>query len=289
MLKATTLRVFPPTLSWQECLKEAASAGYQGVEVNFDGRLNLDCPDNTLKAIKRLARETRIRITSVYSRQQWWTPISSSNSEKRKQGIEALRRLIEIASRLEARVVLVIPGAVDNSILSPEVEITPYDVVYQRSAEVIGDLSSAAEKEGVVLAVENVPGKFLLSPLEMKGFIEEIGSPAVGCYFDVGNCLYLGGYPEQWIRILGGHIKDVHLKDYSLSAGGLSGFTGIFLGDVNWQEVARALAETGYDYALTSEVLPPYRHHPEHLWLNASVAIDSLMEDIRKHRSAIAR
>jgi len=74
MLKATTLRVFPPTLSWQECLKEAASAGYQGVEVNFDGRLNLDCPDNTLKAIKRLARETRIRITSVYSRQQWWTP-----------------------------------------------------------------------------------------------------------------------------------------------------------------------------------------------------------------------
>ena len=289
MLKATTLRVFPPEFSWQQCITEAASAGYEGVEVNFDGRLNLDCREDTLEAMRRLARQAAMRITSVYSRQQWWTPISSSDREKRKRGIETVKRLIEIASRLEARVILVIPGAVDNSILSSDVEITPYDVVYRRSAEAIASLCPQAQKEGVALAVENVPGKFLLSPLEMKRFVEEIGSPAVGCYFDVANCLYLGGYPEQWIRILGSHIRDVHLKDYRLSAGGLSGFTGIFQGDANWQEVVKALAETGYDYALTSEVLPPHQHHPERLWLDASAAIDCLIGDIETYKERVAQ
>jgi len=288
MLKATTLRVFPSAWSWRRCIQEAASAGYEGVEINFDGRLDLGCSKALLGQIKRRAREAGIKITSVYSRQQWLTPISSGDSSKREQGISALKRLIEIASYLEARVILVIPGAVDNSILSSDVEITPYEVVYERSSEAIRTLAPAAEKEGVVLAIENVPGKFLLSPLEMKRFIEEIGSPAVGCYFDVANCLYADGYPEQWIGILSGHIRNVHLKDYRLSAGGLSGFTDIFEGDVNWQEVAKALAETEYDYALTCEVLPPYQHHPERLWLDAASAIDSLREDIERFRGGMA-
>lgn len=283
MIKATTLRVFPPSWTWQKCVQEAAASGYEGVEINFDGRLELDCPDEVLDEIKAFAKQHGIRVTGVYSRQQWRTPISSERKETRETGVRALRRLIEIAGRLDSPVILVIPGAVDNSILSSDVELVPYDVVYQRSGEVIQQLSADAQRAGVSLAVENVPGKFLLSPIEMKRFIEEINSPAVGCYFDVANCLYLDGYPEHWIRILAGHIRNIHLKDYKLSAGDLSGFTDIFAGDVNWSEVTKALSEIGYDYALTSEVLPPYAHHPEQLWRSASAAIDSLAADIERH------
>ncbi|GIT72775.1 MAG: hypothetical protein Ct9H300mP28_25890 [Pseudomonadota bacterium] len=70
----------------------------------------------------------------------------------------------------------------------------------------------------MAIAVENVWNKFLLSPLEMREFIDNFNTSQVGVYFDVGNVL-LTGYPDQWIRILGSRIKRVHIKDFKLSVG----------------------------------------------------------------------
>lgn len=281
MFKGITLRTFPPELNWKDCISLASSTGFDSVEINFDGRLDLDTSDSLLLEIKHFAESRNIVIDSVYSRRQWATPISSVNPDVRREGEAVLARLVTIAGLLEARVILVIPGAVDNSCISVEnLEITPYEDVYKRSLETISRTAVNAEKSGIILAVENVPGKFLLSPLEMKAFIEKTESSSVGCYFDVANCLYCHGYPEQWIRILDKHIKAIHLKDYRLAAGNLTGFINIFEGDVNWPEVAGALSEIGYDFSLTSEVLPHYRHHPEQLWESVSRRIDSLIADI---------
>lgn len=282
MFKGITLRTFPSGLNWKECISLAASTGFDSVELNFDGRLDLDVTDFLLSEIRRYAECKDISIDSVYSRRQWATPISSSNPDVRKEGEFVLNRLVDIAAVLEARVILVIPGAVDNSCISTEnLEITSYEDVYKRSLETITNTALKAEEFDIILAVENVPGKFLLSPLEMREFIEKTESSSVGCYFDVANCLYCHGYPEQWIRILGKHIKAVHLKDYKLVSGNMTGFVNIFEGDVNWLEVTRALIETGYDLSMTSEVLPSYRYHPEHLWESVSRRIDSLITDIK--------
>ena len=282
MFKGITLRTFPPEWDWKQCISTAASAGFDSVEINFDGRLDLDMNDSKLGEIRNFAKSNNIIIDSVYSRKQWTTPISSSNPEIRKKGKAVLNRLVDIAALLEVRVILVIPGAVDNSCISTEnLEITHYEDVYNRSLDTISQTAVKAEKSGIILAVENVPGKFLLSPREMREFIEKTESPSVGCYFDVANCLYCHGYPEQWIKILGNHIKAVHLKDYKLASGNLTGFVNIFEGDVNWPEVTKALSETGYDLSMTSEVLPSYKYHPEQLWESVSSRIDLLIEDIR--------
>ena len=282
MIKAITLRSFPADMDWRECFRESRASGFDGVEVNFDGMFDLDCPLKTLQAIRQTARRYKIKIASVYSRRQWQAPISSRDQRKSGNGRKVLQRLIDIAEILEAPTVLVIPGAVDNSILSKDVEIIPYDEVYERVLDVLSGLSEIACKKGVFLALENVPNKFLLSPLEMRDFIDRIGSRAVGCHFDVANCLYSGGYPEQWIRILSQRIKAVHLKDYRLASGTLAGFVDIFAGDINWPEVCRALAEIDYQGALISEVLPAYKYHPEMLWKSASLAMDLVIADIRK-------
>ena len=282
MFKGLTLRTFPPELDWMDCISLAASSGFDSVEINFDGRLDLNVADSLLVEIRRFAESKNIIVDSVYSRRQWAAPISSTNPDVRQEGEVVLNRLVDIAAVLEARVVLVIPGAVDNSCISLEnLEITSYEDVYKRSLETISRTAVKAEKSGITLAVENVPGKFLLSPLEMKEFIEKTESSFVGCYFDVANCLYCQGYPEQWIRILNKHIKAVHLKDYRLASGNLTGFVNIFEGDVNWPEVTKALSDTGYDLSMTSEVLPAYKHHPEQLWESVSSRIDLLIEDIK--------
>jgi L-ribulose-5-phosphate 3-epimerase len=284
MIKATSMRCFPQEMNWRECIKEARVSGYEGVEVNFDGRFDLDCSENDLKELKNVADGNGIKIVSVYSRQQWKTPISSGEKKKREEGIRTLERLIEIAEYLEAPTILTIPGAVDNSILSADREIVTYEDAYKRVKDTIAGLAPRAKSAGVILALENVPNKFLLSPLEFRGMIEEVGSDAVGCHFDTANCLYYQGVPEDWIRILGKYIKAIHLKDYKTSVGTLNGFCDIFEGDTNWKEVCMAIAETGYDGSIISEVLPVFRNHPEVLWKNASISIDRIIKDIQEFR-----
>jgi len=284
LTKATTLRVFPATWHWKQCLAEARRTGYTGVELNFDGMFDLPCPARTLRAIKHDLKKHRLQAVSVYSRQQWKTPISSPNKAKSEQGKTTLKQLIEIAAALEAPSVLTIPGAVDNSILSPAAEQVPYDEVYDRTLRVLGELAPLAEKKGIVLALENVPNKFLMSPLEFRDFIDRTGSRAVGCHFDVANCLYNRGYPEHWISILGMRIKAVHFKDFRLAVGNLNGFTDIFEGDINWPEVCRALARGHYRGPLISEVLPACKHHPETLWISAATALDKIRQDIIQYR-----
>ncbi len=280
----TTLRIFPETIGWQVCLQEAASAGFDGVEINFDGRFDIECPKNELSRLKVGLREIGVEASSVHSRLQWQAPINSSDPERRATGVRIVRRLIDIANYLEAGIVLTIPGVVDNRLFVHDFEVVDYDEAYKRSSEILADLVHYAEKANVTLAVENVANKMLLSPLEMKQFIEQFDSRYVGLYFDPANCLYLcGGYPEQWINILRDHLKAIHMKDYRTSVGTLAGFVDIFEGDMNWPALVRALAEVGYDGYLTSEVLPPLAFHPEELWRTSAARLTILRDEIRKH------
>jgi hexulose-6-phosphate isomerase len=133
--------------------------------------------------------------------------------------------------------------------------IVRYDVAWQRAEEFLTKLVPEAESAGVVLAIENVWNKFLLSPLEMQRMVDERKSDAIGVYFDVGNIL-LYGYPQQWIEILGKRIARVHLKDFRQSVGTLAGFVDIGEGDVDWEAVGVALHAINYSGPLTAEVVP---------------------------------
>jgi len=98
-----------------------------------------------------------------------------------------------------------------------------------------------------------------LSPLENVRFIDEIGDPNFGAYFDVGNILGTG-YPDQWIRILGPRIKRIHVKDRK--AGPTGGGMPLLAGDVPWDRVMRELRAIGYDSYLTAEI-GTFKHHAE--------------------------
>lgn len=125
------------------------------------------------------------------------------------------------------------------------------------------------------MGIENVWNKILLSPLEMRDFVDDIGSRYLGVNFDVGNVV-LTGFPEHWIRILGRRIKRIHLKDFKwefvpdvkkLSSfkgfakgqcwGTKAAFCDLGAGDVNWREVMKALKDIRYRGPVTAEMLPP--------------------------------
>lgn len=167
------------------------------------------------------------------------------------------------------------PGVVCQGFGTPP-EVVAYDACWERSLAAAKRLAPIAEKHKVKIGMENVWNSFLLSPLEMKTFVDAVGSEYVGVYFDVGNVIPMG-FPEHWIRILGKRICRIHIKDFRKSVGTISGFVDLLSGDVNWPEVMKALREIGYDGPLTAE-MPGYAHDREGNVWQTSNALSRIMK-----------
>ena len=112
----------------------------------------------------------------------------------------------------------------------------------------------AAQAARVLLTPENVWNKFLLSPLEMRAFVDQFQSPWLQTHFDIGNVMQYG-YPQDWILTLGSRIRRIHVKDYKLSTRAEQGhFVDLLQGDVDWKQVMAALVKTGYRGFLSPEI-----------------------------------
>lgn len=277
MKKSITLRAFPPSMKTLDRCALAKRAGYHAVELNLESTEDIN-PSSTvheLDELRRAVADMGLEFSSIYSREQWQYVISTGDPERRQRGMDIIRRLIEVAQVLGIGAVLVIPGAVDDSLFGKKPEVVRYDVAYQRVQAALRELLPMATAAGIDLAIENVPNKLLLSPLEMARFVDELASPHLGVYFDVANAMP-NGFPEHWIEILGRRIKRIHVKDFRRDIGGLQGFCGLLQGDVNWPEVVRAVRQIGYDGYITSEVLPAYKHHHERLIYETSASISAI-------------
>ncbi len=261
-------------ISW---MKLAKDAGFEAIELAIDeqGDISLGSSEGDISKIGEYAEKIGIEISSLATGLFWKYSLTSGKAEVREKGMEIVLKMLDVASWLGTDAILVVPGAVGVDFI-PGGEVIPYDLAYERSSEALKKLAPDAESKKVCIAIENVWNKLLLSPLEMKDFVDSIGSDHVKVYFDVGNVL-LTGYPEHWVKILGKRIKRIHLKDFRRAIGNLNGFVDLLEGDVNWSAVIDALREVGYDSYLTAEMMPPYPHHPEALIYNTSIAMDRIL------------
>lgn len=261
----------------KKCFEIAKAAGFDGVEVALDetGPVSLASTKEDILAVKKMAEEVGVELYSVASGLYWTYNYTSDKAENREKAKEITKKQLQVASWLGCDTILVVPGAV-HVVFDPDSEVIDYDVAYDRALEALRELAPVAEELKVSIGVENVWNKFLLSPLEMRDFIDKVNSPYVGSYFDVGNVLY-SGYPEQWIKILGKRIKKVHFKDYRVSVGSLDGFVDLLAGDVDYVAVKNALDVVGYDGWVTGEMIPPYKQYSDTIIYNTSNAMDRIL------------
>jgi hexulose-6-phosphate isomerase len=140
--------------------------------------------------------------------------------------------------------VLLVPAVVNAQ--------TSYADAWARSQARIREMLPMAEELKVVIAIEEVWNKFLLSPLEMVAYIDDFQSPWVKAWFDVGNVV-LYGYPQDWIRTLGKSVYKVHLKDFKRKEGGYA-WVNLGDGDVDWSAVRKAFVEIGYSGSVIAEL-----------------------------------
>ena len=261
----------------KQSLSLAKDAGFEGVELalNGEGELSMQSTEKEIKEVKKIADDLGLSLYSLSCGLCWDYRLSDDDKAMREKAKDMIKKQLDTAKVLGADTILVIPGVVNVEFSMPEKKVA-YDVVYERALEGLNELKGYAEQLKVNIGLENVWNKFLLSPMEMRDFIDKVGSEYVGSYLDIGNTLYCS-YPEDWVRILGSRIKKIHFKDYRVQAGGLHGFVDLLAGDVNYPEVVKALNEIGYDGWVSAEMIPNYKHHTDAIIYNTSYAMDRIL------------
>lgn len=243
--------IFPKELPRAECFAQAKSAGFDAVELAIGADVPLDISRDDARRMGEAAEKAGIRIATLWvSEPLHQNPLNSPDAAVRARGVEAVRKAVTIAGDLNCGALLLYAVRLGSG---PRLEVGSQDTWDRYTAE-LKKLVPDAQRAKVLLNPENVWNKFLLSPLEMRSFVDQFHSPWVGTHFDAGNVMQYG-YPEDWILTLGQRIKRIHFKDFKLSKGAEPGhFADLLQGDVNWKAVMSALVKTGYNGPISPEI-----------------------------------
>jgi len=241
MKKALYVSMLPEKLGYRERFQLALDVGFEGIEIG-----TITDP-KMAEEIRDAAAKTGLKIHSVMNADHWKYPLSSADPAVVSKSVAGMEASLRNAKLWGCDSVLLVPAVVNPQ--------TSYKDAWTRSQKVVKErILPLAQELKVVIGMEEVWNKFLLSPLEMAQYVDEFASPWVKAYLDVGNMVFYG-YPQDWARTLGKRIHRVHLKDFKLDrGGGKFEWKNIGEGDVDWPEVRKAFSEIGYDGWVTTEI-----------------------------------
>jgi L-ribulose-5-phosphate 3-epimerase len=243
--------IFPPQTPLAESFERAKNAGFDGIELRMGDQISLDTTHDQMKRVADDAHKAGIAIASMWvSKPLADNPINSPDPAVRARGVAAIEKSVELAQLAGCGALLIYPARLGAG---AKFQIGSQDT-WDRVTAAFRQAIPAAERAKVILTPENVWNKFLLSPLEMRAFVDQFHNPWLQTHFDIGNVMQYG-YPQDWILTLGSRIKRIHVKDYKLSARSEQGrFVGLLEGDVDWKAVMAALVKVDYHGFLSPEI-----------------------------------
>lgn len=175
------------------------------------------------------------------------------DEKKRQEQIEYVKRGIDAAVFLGAKILRVFSGSASD------------DISYEEGMKYIIDCFKAcaeyAEEKGVVMALEN-HGVFAGKSSQVKDIIEAVGSPALRANTDTGNFLLVCESPADAVRNLADYIAFVHFKDFArvdenghYSAVDGTQYRGMVIGqgEVPLEDITNYLYSSGYKGYLSIE------------------------------------
>ena len=241
------------------------AAGFEGIE-------STDCKakPEAAAAARTLAAEFGMRIHSVL---YGWANFNSNKPEQVANDIAAVETALKAAQGYGADAVLLVPCRIGGM---PMPEAWEFDIEFDEktghvqrvvkgdnskyqayieaqnhatdtSRQAVEKLIPAAEKAGVIIALENVWNNLWVKPAIFANFVASFNNPWVKAYFDIGNHVKYEK-SEVWIRALGKLTVKCHVKDFKLNPDGHGGsFVHPRDGSINWPEVRQALDDVGYN------------------------------------------
>lgn len=241
----------------EEALRRASRLGFAGIELGFlcDSNSGLDTwSASDTEHTRELMAETGARILSIAT--GWANHLAPDRSERARAAAN-MRRAVELATELGTNVVTC------NAFGAPT---TPPLAQVRLFAQVFNEYARLAEDHGVRIGIENCPhvhtehgiqiGNMAYSPEVFEAMFDAVPSKAVGIEYDPSHFYWLGVDYVDVIRRFADRLVYMHAKDTEVMKETL-GRVSIYgqgwwryripgMGQVDWEAIARALAEVGY-------------------------------------------
>src|SRR5579885_2642284 len=265
---------------FDEAAARIAGLGYQGLELLADvphawpaGLLDVQ-----KRAILAAMERTGLSFSNINAfmmnaindhRQPYWYPSFIEPDEPyRRVRIDHTRRALSLCAELGAPHITTEPGGPLAPGRSRREAIDLF-------VEVLKPLAEHAHELGVRLLIEPEPGLLLETTDQYLEVAERLGAPSVGLNFDVGDAFCVGEDLPAAIARMAPHTRHYHVED--ISAARVHHHLVPGTGAIDFAEVFRAIARTGYDGWVTVE-LYPFVDDPDQAARSAFAVLRPLVE-----------
>lgn len=180
----------------------------------------------------------------------FYLPMGSAIEELRQACVTELRRCLQIFSAVGARWMN----------LHPDRYTPMHDRRFfiQRNLQTFRELLPDAERLGVGMMIENLPGDYNSAP-QLGELLDPL--PELGLHLDIGhaNLQVPHNTTEEILTAYGSRLRHVHLHD---NKGGHADLhLSLGSGTLDLRKALRALKRTGYDGTITLEVFTADEHY----------------------------
>ena len=202
-------KALPPGTGWPSMFSVAHECGYSFIELSIDEseeRLErLRSGSARQRELRSAARDSAVELRTMCLSGHRKYAFGSADSQVRARAYEIMAQAIELAVTLGIRII----------------QLAGYDVFYEEGNEssrsrYFEGLSRAAElasQASIMLGIENVDSDTVGSIESAMHYVDEINSPWMHLYPDIGNLSAMGTDVSQELRRGSGHLLAVHLKD----------------------------------------------------------------------------
>jgi sugar phosphate isomerase/epimerase len=260
-----------------EAVRMVCEAGFDAIDFSMFHMKHDDCPlnsDSYKEIVKKLKAIADSYGKSFCQAHAPFPTMRDGDEEYNKNMLPKVKRSIEIAGML----------GVENIVVHP---VFFAENKFEKNMAMYNELLPVAKKAGVKIALENMFGKkdpvtrkqtpnVCSLPEEFAEFYDALPREYFTCCVDIGHCALVGSTPEEMLRGLGDRVGCLHVHDNDTFD---DWHFPPFTLDLNWTEIAKALADIDYKGEFTLEADSFLRKYDVEFQPTAS----RFMADVCKH------
>lgn len=226
-----------------EHVKTVAQAGFDSLEIFATKRhLDLHNPD-AVQEVGMALRKHHMRRVTLHA-PMIGIDLSSPDQMQRAESLQFCLRALDAATLLGVSLVTFHPSSIDGDACDAPRR-------WPALLASVRELARYAADRDLAISIENHPRPlFADDPVELAARIEELGLGNVGISLDICRA-YVNGQLPACIRYLAGSLQAVQASDTSGRADDHL-FPG--RGNLPWEEVVSALADTGFTGPIVFEI-----------------------------------
>lgn len=246
-------------------INRAAELGFDAVELTAALHLPVDSTAERRREVKGWIQSAGIECSALHYIWDGSVKLATSDKKEMERTVSYLNKVIDVASDMEAKTVIVGSGGTTRSFEKGQ----DREEVTKCMAQVIRTCGEHAEKSGVVLAMEAInryETNFLNTMKEATEFAQMVDHPQVRTMADTYHLNIEEVNPAEEIRKYGHMLANLHLADSNRQAPGEGHF--------DFPSVAKALKEIGFSEYCSFEVFGLY---PWKLWFDTFEEADAQM------------